>query len=228
MTIEIYLFLAVAQTVLSAIVAILCLIKYRSRSLIVKLVGFIFLASFLANMASWAMVSTTSLRIFVNTSYPISLIISLALYSRIYYNILHKKNRGWFVFVTGVFAVFALINLFFIQKTTPNSYSYLFHSAILIVFCLSYFYVLILDLPSLYVHHLPMFWFNSALLIFHAGTFFLFSFTAYLVNVLKNNMLIYWSFHNILSIVEHIIFLIGIYYDLRNVKSKVSPVRTRA
>ena len=54
MTIEIYLYLAVAQTVLSAIVAIVALIRYRSRSLIVKLIGFVFLTSFLANMASLA------------------------------------------------------------------------------------------------------------------------------------------------------------------------------
>ena len=221
MTIEIYLSLAVAQTILSAIVAILSLIRYRSRSLIVKLIGWIFLASFLANMASWFLIGTT-LRVFVNASYPISLIISLGLYSIVYYDLLHKKNRGWFVLAASIFTIFALINLFFIQKTAPNSYSYLLNSAIIIVYCLLYFYVLIQDLPSLYVHHLPMFWFNSALLIFHAGTFFLFSFHVYLVNVLKNNMLVYWSFHNMLSIVEHMIFLIGLYYDLRLLKSKES------
>ncbi len=86
----------------------------------------------------------------------------------------------------------------------------------MITYCLLYFYVLMQDLPSLYVHQFPMFWFNSGLLIFHAGTFFLFSFHAYLVNVLKNNMLIYWSFHNMLSIIEHIIFLIGLYYDSKS------------
>jgi hypothetical protein len=221
MTIEIYLSLAAAQTILSAIVAILSLIRYRSRSLIVKLIGWIFLASFLANMASWFLIGTT-FRVFVNASYPISLIISLGLYSIIYYDLLHKKNRGLFVLAAGIFTIFALVNLFFIQKTAPNSYSYLLDSAIIIIYCLLYFYVLIQDLPSLYVHHLPMFWFNSALLIFHAGTFFLFSFHAYLVNVLKNNMLVYWSFHNMLSIIEHMIFLIGLYYDLRLLKSKES------
>jgi hypothetical protein len=219
MTIQIYLYLAVAQTVLSAIVAIGALIRYRSRSLIVRLIGFVFLASFLANVASWLMVGT-ALRIFVNSTYPISLIVTVALYSRIYYVLLHKKNRGWFVLIAGIFAFFALINILFIQKTAPNSYTYFFHSAIMITYCLLYFYVLMQDLPSLYVHQMPMFWFNSALLVFHAGTFFLFSFHAYLVNVLKNNMLMYWSFHNMLSNIEHIIFLIGLYYDLRGLGRK--------
>ena len=223
MTVQIYLNLAVAQTILSAIVAILALIKFSSRTLIVKLIGFVFLASFLANVASFALIGSKTLRIFVNASYPVYLIISLALYSRIYYAVLHKKNPGWFVVAAGTFAFFALTNLFFIQKTVPNSYSYLLHSAIIIVYCLLYFYILIQDLPSLYVHHLPMFWFNSGLLVFHAGTFFLFSFHAYLINVLKNNMLIYWSFHNVLSIVEHLIFLVGLFYDL-TLGRKQSPL----
>ena len=225
MTIQIYLYLTIAQTVLLAIVAIGALIRYRSRSLIVKLIGFVFLTGFLANMASWLMVGT-ALRIFVNSTYPISLIITVALYSRIYYDLLHKKNRGWFVLIACVFAVFALVNILFIQKTAPNSYTYFFHSAIMITYCLLYFYVLMQDLPSLYVHQLPMFWFNSGLLVFHAGTFFLFSFHAYLVNVLKNNMLIYWSFHNMLSIIEHIIFLIGLYYDLRGLRRKEAALPT--
>jgi|SRR5688572_8083373 len=223
MTMQFYFYIAVAQTVLSAIVAILALIRFRSRSLIVKLIGFVFLASFLANMAAFGMAGT-SLRIFINSTYPISLTISLALYSRIYYGLLHKKNPGWFVIAASSFAIFALINLFFIQKTAPNSYSYLFHSAVIIIYCLLYFYVLMQDLPSLYLHHLPMFWFNSALLFFHAGTFFLFSFHAYLVNVLNNNMLIYWSFHNLLSILEHLIFFVGLYYDLRLLRPKKSSL----
>ena len=115
MTIQIYLYLTIAQTVLLAIVAIGALIRYRSRSLIVKLIGFVFLTGFLANMASWLMVGT-ALRIFVNSSYPISLIITVALYSRIYYDLLHKKNRRWFVLIACVFAVFALVNILFYSK----------------------------------------------------------------------------------------------------------------
>src|SRR5688572_11526031 len=155
MTIEIYLLLFLGQTILSAVVAILSLIKFQSRSLTVRLIGFIFLASCVANIASWFFVKSSVTRDFVNTTYPVYLMISLALYSRIYFEILHKKNARLFVMTTAVFSIFALINLFFIQKTTANSYSYLFHSAIILIYCLLYFYILIQDLPSLYVHHLP-------------------------------------------------------------------------
>src|SRR5688572_6554574 len=219
MTLEIFFLLFLAQTVLSAVVAILSFFRFRLRSIVVRLVGFVFLGGCLANIASWIIVQTGTFRGFINVPYPIYLMISMVIYSRLYFILLHKKPEGFFIAMASIYLLFALVNIFFIQKTTPNSYSYLFHSAILLMYCLLYFYILMHDLPSLYVHHLPMFWFNSALLIFHAGTFFLFSFTAYIVNVLKNNMLIYWSFHNILSIIEHLIFLVGLYYNLRTLKT---------
>lgn len=222
---EKYLLLAHTQTILSAVVATLCFIPFKSRSAVVRLVGFVFLASFLANVSAWMFIQSGTFLRYINVPYPIYAIISLCLYSRLYFILLHKKRVGIFIFVACVFVVFALINIFFIQKTAHNSYSFLLHSAILIVYSLLYFFTLMNDLPSLHVHHLPMFWFNAGLLIFHAGTFFLFSFTAYLVNVLKNNLIIYWSFHNVLSIVEHLVFLVGLYYDLRQrSRKKVTPL----
>jgi hypothetical protein len=88
----------------------------------------------------------------------------------------------------------------------------------LIIYSLLYFYVLMRDLPSLYIHQIPMFWFNSGILIFHAGTFFLFSFVSYLVNVRNDDLIAYWSFHNMLSIVERLIIMIGLCYDLKFLK----------
>jgi hypothetical protein len=219
MTIETYTTLAHLQTALSAIVAILCLIKFKSRDEIVWLFGLVFLSSFLANMTALAF-HKFGLGQFVNISYPAFSIVSFVLLSRVYYISLRTIHVRWFVVSGVIVTAFALINLFFIQKLTLNSYTNIFYSFILIIYCLLYFYTLMRDLPSLYVHHLPMFWFNSALLIFHAGVFFLFAFTSYLVNVLKNDLLIYWSFHNILSIIEHFIIMVGVYYDFKFLRAK--------
>src|SRR3989337_194410 len=183
MTIEQVITLAHIQTALSAIVAILCLVKFKSRDRVIRLIGLVFMTSFLANVTALAFHMVTSLNAFINTTYPAFSIVSFVLISRVYYISLRSIHVRWFVLSAVIFIAFALSNLFFIQKLTLNSYTNIFYSAILIIYCLLYFYTLMRDLPSLYVHHLPMFWFNSALLIFHAGAFFLFSFTAYLVNV---------------------------------------------
>jgi hypothetical protein len=225
MTIDQVITLAHIQTALSAFVAILCFVKFEFRDGVIKLIGLVFLTSFLANITALAFHMVPALVPFINTAYPAFSIVSFILLSRVYYVSLRTIHFRWFVLNSVIFTLFALTNLFFIQKLTLNSYTNIFYSAILIIYCLLYFYTLIRDLPSLYVHRLPMFWFNSALLIFHAGAFFLFSFTAYLVNVLKNDLIIYWGFHNVLSILEHFIVLIGLYYNLKflRVKPSISP-----
>lgn len=224
MKIEHYLMLAFVQTVLSAVVAVLSFIKFRSRDEIIRLIGFVFLTGALANIAAYLLHRSGTFRGYMNLTSPVSRVITLCLYSCIYYILLGKKNSKVFLGITIAFVFFALFNAFFIQGTSLNSYSKIFYSAIILVYCLLYFYVLMKDLPSLFVHHLPMFWFNSALLIFHAGAFFFFSFQDYLVNVLKNDLLVYGSLHNMWSILMHIIFIIGLWYDLRSLKSgRVEP-----
>jgi hypothetical protein len=214
MKIEHYLLLAFIQTGLSAVVALLSFIKFRSRDEIIRLIGFVFLTSALANIIAYLLHRSGTFRGYMNLAHPVYTIITLGLYSRIYFIQLGKKNAKVFLGVSIAFVFFALFNIFYIQGTTLNSYSKVFYSAIILVYCLLYFYVLMKDLPSLYVHHLPMFWFNSALLIFHAGTFFFYSFQDYLVNVLKNDLLVYSSLQNMWSILMHIIFIIGLWVDL--------------
>ena len=65
---------------------------------------------------------------------------------------------------------------------------------------------------------MPMFWFNSAFLVLGAGTFVLYTFTSYLIHVLRNDMITYWSIHNMLSIFANLIVMIGLYYDFRQLK----------
>jgi hypothetical protein len=219
MKIEHYLLLASIQTGLSAVVAFLSFFKFRSRDVIVRLMGFVFLTGALANTAAYLLVKSGTFRGYSNLAPSVYLMISLCLFSRIYFILLGKKNAPVFQAVSIAFVCFSSFNIFFLQGTQINSYSRIFYAAIVIVYCLLYFYVLMKDLPSLYLHTLPMFWFNSALLIFHAGAFFLFSFQDYLVNVLKNDMVTYGSFQTMLSIVEHIIFIVGLGYDFRLLKS---------
>lgn len=220
MSLETYLLLAHTQTALSALVAIVSFVKFKSRDTIIKLIGLVFLTSFIANMSALAIINIPAISTYVNIPYVVYVLLSFVLLSKVYQLTLRYIDIKWFVTIAVILISFSLYNLFFIQKTTPNSYANIFHSAVLIVYSLLYFYVLIRDLPSLYVHEIPMFWFNSGILIFHAGAFFLFSFSAYLVNVQKNNMMMYWSFHNMLSIIQHIIVLVGMYYDLKLLKTR--------
>ncbi|SRR5690606_20553222 len=224
MTLEHYILLAHSQTVLASLVALACLVRFRSRSTDIRLIGFIFLASALGNIMSFMFVETNVLRKYVNMPNVAYMILSFALVNRLYYLLL-KKKPFWFILVTVAFSVFALVNAFFIQKITLNSYTSVAYSSVMIIYALLYFFYLIRELPTQHVHKLPMFWFNSGLLFFHAGVFFLFCFTTYLIQVIKDDMIVYYSFHNFLAIIQLIIILIGAFYDLTSLNWKRRPVR---
>ncbi len=78
-----------------------------------------------------------------------------------------------------------------------------------------FFYRLMKDLPALEIQRLRMFWINTAILIYFSGNLFLFIFNDYLVSVLKNNLEVYWSFHNLLNIAKNLLFAIGLWQNLR-------------
>lgn len=218
MTLEQFVVTALVQTILLGMLAFLCFIKFRSRSLIVRLLGFIFLTGFLANMCSWLMTRTRIFVGFSNVPSAICIVITIVLVSYVYIVILFKQNSLWVSVVAIAILTFAFLNFYFIQRTSVNSNLMVIHSSIFICYSLWYFYVLIRDLPSLNVHEMPMFWFNSAFLVLGAGTFVLYTFTSYLIHVLRNDMITYWSIHNMLSIFAHLIVLIGLYYDFRQLK----------
>lgn len=213
MTHSLYFKIFYLQTILSVIVAFTSMYKFKRRGTSTRLIGFLFLCSFISNVLGYILV------IFLNRSpnlvgslYNFVLIIIVtALYD---YNT-EKKYNKWFINTCVVVISLGILNLFFFQKDPVASYNKLAVSFIIIAYCLFYFYRLIVELPTANVLKLPMFWFTASFLFFHAGTLFLFAFMDYLIHVLHNDMVTYWAFHNILSIVELLIILIGLYFDIR-------------
>ena len=90
---------------------------------------------------------------------------------------------------------------------------------VFIIFTLAYFFRLMTKMPTLHVNQLPMFWINTGLLIYYAGALVIFLFSGYLINILKDNMIVYWSFHNFLNIISHLLIAIGLWQVKHKVKS---------
>jgi hypothetical protein len=126
--------------------------------------------------------------------------------------------RGVFVTLGLVYFLFSFLNLLFFQKQNVNSYSLILSSMVMIVLAVVFFYRLIVDLPALQIHQLPLFWINVAVLVFFSGNLFLFILSHYLVNTLNDNLILYWSFHNLLTIIRNLLFAIAFYRG-------VSPAR---
>ncbi len=202
------------QTVLSAVVAFFALIKFHSRGIYIRLIGLTFLLGFLANATAFILFHVEQ-GSFLNIVFSIYDLVEECLISLIFYYALNRRYGKWFLIISLCFLVFAITNLFWFQKQEISSYNKFFSSFIIINYCIFYFYRLMIELPSTHLQRMPMFWFNSAFLIYYAGALILFISTSYIINVLKHDLISYWVFHNLLNIVEHLIVLIGLYYDLR-------------
>lgn len=212
---DIYFLIFYLQTFLSALIAVVSLYRFSQRNLAVRLIGILFVFSFICNVLAYLLFYY---RIAGSQNIPGSLydIITVLVVSIIFNFITKSKYRLVITTTVVIYSAAALLNLFFLQKLENASYNKLFGSFIIIVYTVYYFYRLIVELPTVHLQRLPMFWFISAFLIFHAGAIFLFAFTDYLVNVLKDNLITYWSFHNLLTILQQLAILVGLSYDLKN------------
>jgi hypothetical protein len=216
MTLE-YMVIANIAPLLSLIAVLICFYQYKAKQPYIRLLGF----SQLLTLASHFLVIffVSVLKIKQNSLLSIADIVEFALITAIYYYATNRSNKTLFTTLGVLFGAFSLINLLFVQGGDINSFSLVVMSIITILFSLYYFYWLLQELPTTELQRLPMFWINSALLIFYSGNLFVFVFTDYLVNVLNNNMLFMWTMHNILKVIEILMIVVALWIDLRNIRS---------
>lgn len=216
MSLKIYLILFYIQTALSGVVVILCFLNFSKRNKTTQLIGFLFLIGFLCNVLAYF--GPAKFRNIPGSIYDLCLIAMLGI---LYNYITQKQYRKFFVTLTLFYLVFATANLLLFQRAENSSYNKLLSSFIIISYSVFYFYRLMIEMPATHIQKLPMFWFNAAFLFYHAGTIFLFAFTTYIIEVLNDDFLLYWSFHNSLSILEHFILIIGLSYDFRGLTTQI-------
>lgn len=223
MTIDQFVNIVFIQSTLSAVVALTCLYRYKERGIVIRLIGYAFLLGSIINLLPFAFVHL-GLNKYNNYCSIVFIIFYFTLITLLYRSQFEDKGIHWMILIV-LFILMAIFNVIFFQKTNINSFSYIVLSFVIIIYTIAFFYKLMIELPAQHIHQLPMFWINSAFLFYHSGSFFLFAFTSYIVFVLKNNLMVYWTFHNALNIIEHLIILVGIYYDLKTLPPRGSMMR---
>lgn len=115
---------------------------------------------------------------------------------------------------------FGAWNMLYGQGDDFNSYTLAFGGLTVIVHGVLYLYDLLVRLPVEKLHRLPMFWFNAAYLTYFASSTFIFA--AYIVDVFRNSLLLYWTIQNILRLTQFILIGVGLWQDLRNIRLRSS------
>ena len=134
----------------------------------------------------------------------------------------HTKDPLIINVIILTFILFGLINIILFEGPWIfNSASNIAASLILIGLCLSYFYLLMNDLPILHIQQLPMFWISTGILIYYAGNFFLFLVKNYLIYGEFGSHRLMWVLHNLLNITKNILFAIGLWQSYRKPRSSI-------
>ena len=137
-----------------------------------------------------------------------------AVFFFLYFHSLLKGNEKILVRVFAViYFIFALLDLFFIQKfDLLNTYSEIL-LAFLIVICCGFYYRSVL-VNKVYIDLIrePKFWITNGLVLFYGGQFVLiFEFAYLLKSDLNNSLRLYWLLMAPLNMIEYSLFGIGLY-----------------
>lgn len=150
-----------------------------------------------------------------NTIITIGLILSNASYLLFYRSeFKSSKIRALIIGLLVLNEGFALINMFFIQGVgNTTSYSFIIKSITFIIISLLYFYTLISELPTESITKLPMFWINTAFLLYYSGVFFQWLLMDYLINQLKGDVVNTYTIKNALGIIHYLFIAVGLWYN---------------
>ncbi|MGE0588613.1 MAG: hypothetical protein AB7O48_08570 [Cyclobacteriaceae bacterium] len=139
-------------------------------------------------------------------------IIELGLLSWMYYLAFDNKMLKSLIKVGVIVLTTAgIINWHFIQKAEINSYTYVVDSITLLIVSLYFFFWYTAKSQSKNLERKALFWINTGLVIYLSATLLLFMATDYLIKVLNDNLIAYWTYHNIMAIIANLFFFYGLW-----------------
>jgi hypothetical protein len=217
MTAEVVIGAAIIQTILSVLIAIFSWYRYRQRDRLMILVGLLFAFSAFFNTLQFT-------ALFIRKNYIMNAIgsvyeiIFFLIASLIYDHVTHRRYRLFILLIASFLALGGMANIFFSSIGLASATKLASH-LVVVTYCIVYFFQLMRDLPTIHLHRLPMFWINSAFLLYCAGTIFVTAFIEYAIKVHVEKMPIIWLANLSLFILHQVIIMVAVVYDFTRQKS---------
>ncbi|WP_079689368.1 hypothetical protein [Ohtaekwangia koreensis] len=97
--------------------------------------------------------------------------------------------------------------------TGVQSYMITFCTVLLLGYATVYYEHLLHTSPVTVLLKYPLFWINSAVTYYYGLNFFIFIFSTYIFENLKDHeIVVVWIFHNTNNIIKNVLLAVGIYY----------------
>ncbi|HEY0743627.1 MAG TPA: hypothetical protein VGD40_19305 [Chryseosolibacter sp.] len=214
MSLEVIFTFFYVQTFLSALIAGFAFYNYRRRDRLMVLVGLLFTFSFLLNVAQLVAYKFGQ-NVLMNRIGGLYDCVFLVMAGIMFDHATQKKFRTPIAIVTGFFLLLWVFNMLILQKTAVTSITKLACDIIVVVYCVSFFYRLMVELPAVHLHRLTMFWVASGFLLYAAGTIFLFAFTEYVINQLADKFALLWTLNLTLFILQQLFIVVAVINDVK-------------
>lgn len=128
----------------------------------------------------------------------------------------YNQRKKLLVLVFGIFTVFYLVNIAFIQGPKEfNTNANVIASLILIVLSLNFLFSLLNELSVIHIHRLPILWISFAALLYYAATLFIFLASNLFFQSEDQSGLTVWILHNFLNIIKNMLFAVGLWQNFR-------------
>lgn len=215
--------LANIMTVLAFIISIWVVLFFRKMSGTLCWIGLLFFISGAANLTSTLLLFWKKIPA-INIPSALYILAAIVLLGIIYAYEVGGRFRKPVLTLAGLSGAFAAANLIWLQGTGFNSYSYSVNAFMVLGYGVLYFSKLMNDLPLVQIHRLPMFWFNSAFLIYHASTIVVFIFRVYLAGNSWETLAGFQIFHNSIGIIHMVLVMIGLGYAMAERNMRSNPV----
>ena len=217
MTLETYKRIIDAGTILCGVASVLCLYKFRRRKPEVKFQAIGFLGVVLPLIYIEIYFPSVPVRNLMMTA----IIFPMALGPLLMFNSSWKgQYRPLTIASIILVLLFGAWNFFFGQQGDFNSNTHVVASALVILHCVVFYYYLLTVLPVQRLDRLPMFWYTAGYLVYFGGGLFIFA--AFVVDVFRDSLLLYWAIQNILRSIQLILIIVCLWLDIRNIRLSTS------
>jgi hypothetical protein len=139
-----------------------------------------------------------------------------------YFLFLQIKNntfKKYMSYLSVLFCIFIVIYSLTVKFKSIDSVPIGIETILIIIFAFYTLYEEMNDTTTLFIYNKPTFWIVLGIVLYLAGSFFIYIFASYLK---REEVKKYWPITNVLSILKHVFFCIAIYRLAK--ASKINPV----
>lgn len=180
----------------------------RSRQF--QIVTVLLIVSVIADATGYILIKNEISNLVINNLYFLA---SFVILSLLYARLLSGGSTAIYIFIAFTICFFTWDSLTQQSITGVQSYVITLCCVLAFGYSLIYFDHLLHTSPASNLAKFPFFWINSAIMYYYGMNLFIFIFSTYIFENLKDNeILVVWIFHNVNNIIKNILLAIGIYH----------------